>query len=716
MGTLVQRLLHNTFTLFIFFGLLLARAVLAVTYESHVLPILSQYCYGCHGNGKHKGDVALDKVIPADEKIWDRVLNVLERHEMPPRNKPQPAGEQRQLITKWIESAVFGIDCDRPNPGKVTMRRLNRAEYNNTIRDLLGVDFKPADDFPVDDSGHGFDNIGDVLSMPPLLIEKYLAAADRIIAAAFSPAATNRYSVDALEVGYNAKRRGDGWVALNSIEEDDVAIAVEVPAAAEYRMRVHADATNAITLTFMVDKQPMKMMEIRSNDLYEARFTVPPGRHRFRAVVRRNKDALPEAQALKWKSGPNQKGTVFVEWLEVQGPFGDATLTLPSRKGAKQFLERLATRAYRRPITRAELQRLAELGKVDVTIALRAILVSPHFLYRGEPSVDEYALASRLSYFLWSSMPDEELFMHARKGTLRKNLDKQVLRMLADPKARALTENFAGQWLQFRNLVNVTPDQKMFSTFDDELRDAFRKETELFFERVVREDRSVLDFLTADETFVNRRLARHYGIDTVQGEQFELISLRNTHRRGVLTQGSVLALTSNPTRTSPVKRGKWVLENLLNAPPAPPPANVPQLKEGKELTGTLRERMEQHRADPMCASCHERMDAIGFALENFDAIGRWREKDGESPIDASSEEFKGAEELLSVLASEKKDQFVRCLADKLLTYALGSGLERYDKCALDRICAALAKQNYRFSVLVLEIVKSAPFQNHGKSG
>jgi len=707
---------------FMFLALVLARDTFAVTFESQILPIFAQYCYACHGDGKHKGDVALDKATPGDEKLWERVLQMIETGEMPPSNKPQPSPEQRQLITKWIDSAVFGIDCERPNPGRVTVRRLNRAEYNNSIRDLLGVNFRPADDFPVDDSGYGFDNIGDVLSMPPLLIEKYLAAAERILAAALSQPMTNRYPVDALEVGYNAKSRSDGWVALNSIEEDDVAISLDVAALAGYRLRVRAYATNAMKLTFMVDKQPISTVEVTSNSVYQVGFTAPLGKHRFRAVVRRNKDGLAEAEALKWKSGPNQKGTVFVEWLEVQGPFRPPTLTLPPQKGAKQFLETFATRAYRRPVTKQELDRLLRLGQDDLTVALRAILVSPHFLYRWEgerpraPLLDEYALASRLSYLLWSSMPDDELFAHARKRTLRKNLEKQVRRMLADPKASALTENFAGQWLQLRNLANITPDPKTFPAFDDALRDSMRKETEMFFARIVREDRSVLEFLTADETFADRRLARHYGIDAVRSDQFELISLRGTPRRGVLTQGSVLALTSNPTRTSPVKRGKWVLDNLLNAPPKPPPPNVPELKEGKELTGTLRQRMEQHRADALCASCHERMDAIGFALENFDALGRWRDKDGEHPVDASSDEFKGPEELLALLASERKEQFVRCMADKMLTYALGRGLERYDKCALDRIGRNLAQQNYKFSALVLEVIKSAPFQMRGGSG
>jgi hypothetical protein len=329
--------------------------------------------------------------------------------------------------------------------------------------------------------------------------------------------------------------------------------------------------------------------------------------------------------------------------------------------------------------------------------------------------VNEYALASRLSYFLWSTMPDEELFRHAERRTLRKNLDAQVRRMLHHPKSRALLDNFAGQWLQLRNVATMSPDPKTFKNFDEPLREAMRRETELFFEHVMREDRSVLDFLNADYTFANERLSNHYGLATVKGPDFQRVSLKGTPRRGILTHGSILALTSNPTRTSPVKRGKWVLDNLLNAPPPPPPPDVPELKEGKELKGTLRERMEQHRSDALCASCHARMDPIGFALEHFDGIGAWRQEDEGAKIDASGElltgeEFNNHSELIDILAAQKRDQFIRALADKMLTYALGRGLEYYDKCALDAITARAAKNDYRFSELVLGVVKSAPFQ------
>ena len=355
------------------------------------------------------------------------------------------------------------------------------------------------------------------------------------------------------------------------------------------------------------------------------------------------------------------------------------------------------------------------------------MLVSPHFLFRGEAQpeadntkavrpLDEYALASRLSYFLWSSMPDEELFTRAAHRTLRRNLETEVKRMLEDARSQALVANFAGQWLQLRNLKLMSPDRKRFPAFDETLRAAMQKETELFFERIWREYRSVLEFIDADYSFLNQKLADLYGIEGVEGEQFRRVTFSGPQRGGLLGQASFLTITSNPTRTSPVKRGKWVLENILGSPPPPPPPNVPELREGKEaLTGSLRQRMEQHRADPNCATCHQRMDPIGFGFENFNAIGAWREKDGEYAIDASGqlvsgETFNGPAELKALLVTRKRDEFVQCLARKMLTYALGRGLEYYDKCAVDQICKRLAKDNYKFSTLILEIVKSTPFQ------
>jgi len=370
----------------------------------------------------------------------------------------------------------------------------------------------------------------------------------------------------------------------------------------------------------------------------------------------------------------------------------------------------------------------------SVKIALQAVLVSPHFLFRGElqpepdnprrvQPIDEFSLASRLSYFLWSTMPDEELFQLAESGRLRRNLDAQVARMLRDPRSRALVDNFAAQWLQTRNLEVVNPDRKMFPPFSDALRRDMGRETAMFFEHVMREDRSLMEFLDADYSFLNERLARLYGVDGVTGEDFRKVTLPDRRRGGVLTQASILTITSNPTRTSPVKRGKWVMETILGTPPPPPPPNVPPLEIDKDhpLTGTLRQKMEQHRNNPVCASCHERMDAIGFGFENFDAIGGWRAKETGVDIDASGilatgESFRGPEDFKRVLMTQRRGDFLRCVTEKMLTYALGRGIAYYDRCAVDRILGGLEKGEYRFSALVRGVVESTPFQKRRGEG
>lgn len=740
---------------------MLLRFVIAILFAAFVAAnpsaLLKEYCFDCHGDGESKGQVALDQ--PMELGTWERVINALERGEMPPKKKRQPTAAERAELIAWIEKDPLKCDCSKPDPGRVTIRRLNRAEYNNTIRELLGIDFRPADDFPVDDSGYGFDNIGDALALPPILMEKYLAAAESIVDAAFgmaepSQVETNRFPIDLLEVGYNAKQQGNGWVALNSIEEDDVATTIQRSTPAEFVVRVRAfarqESERPIELTFMLDQQPLEVMNVATNEtdprVYEMRVAVPEGRHRVRATVRRNKDGLSAAEALRWKSGSLQKGAVYVEWLELEGPYPTTRFArkslLPEEKegkgAARKFIEDFARRAFRRPLAREERNGLIELMetawkrggsfKDGIAVAAKATLVSPHFLYRGElqknpgdpkhvAPIDEYALASRLSYFLWSSMPDAELFREAEKKTLRKNLRATVRRMLADPKSKALVENFGGQWLQFRNVSALTPDENTYNKFDEPLRDAMRQETALLFETILREDRSVLEFLNADYTFVNDRLARHYGIEGVKGSEFQRVSLARTPRRGVLAHASILALTSNPTRTSPVKRGQWVLENLLNAPAPPPPPDVPELKEAGDLQGTLRERTEKHRDNPLCASCHARMDPIGFGLENFDGIGSWRTTEGKekTPIDATGElttgeKFSTPLELVEILANEKRDQFLKALAEKSLTYALGRGPEYYDRCAIKQIVARLKASDHRFSELVLAICESAPFQ------
>ena len=750
-------------------GAAFAAGASRIDFDRNVQPVLKRYCYSCHGNGKSKGDVTLDQwpdeaALVADRKTWETVVRVVQNHEMPPDKKPQPTARERDLINKWIDLKVLQCDCDKPDPGRVTIRRLNRTEYNNTIRDLVGVDFQPAEGFPQDDSGYGFDNIGDVLSMPPILVEKYLASAEQILDSALAlndPAvpATNRLTADFVEAGYNAKHQGNGWVTLNSIEEDDVVATVRSGNEADYKVRVRAwaspDGTNPVRLTFAVDQKPIKDVIIDAPETapqtYEVTMRVPIGTSKLRAVVRRLKEGLSEVEALKWKSGKAHKGNVSIEYLEIEGPYNVKLRQIPEthrriftktpvkgqeREAAREIIGNFASRAYRRPVAAKDVDRLMTLVdsawkqgepfESGVKVALKATLVSPHFLFRGEiqpepgnpksvHSLNDYAIASRLSYFLWSSMPDAELFREAADKTLKRNLDRQVRRMLQDPKSRALVDNFAGQWLQIRNLAVVQPDPTEFPSFNSELRADLRQETELFFQHIVHQDRSVLDFLDADYTFINERLSKHYGLSGITGDEFRKVSLAGTPRRGVLTQGSILTLTSNPTRTSPVKRGKWVLENLLNSPPPPPPPNVPELKAGKELTGTLRQRMEQHRDDPVCASCHARMDPIGFGLENFDGIGAFRVKDAGNDIDPSGklvtgESFNGSLDFAKLLRQQKKEQFVKCLTEKLLTYSLGRGLEYFDKCAVDEISARVARKGYKFSELILEIAKSVPFQ------
>jgi hypothetical protein len=592
-----------------------------------VQPILAKYCIKCHSGAKPRGDLNLEAIKDqaaalAKPKVWEKASRYLHDGIMPPEGKPKPSEAELDVIYAWIDAAVLNVTCKpdaQKDPGRVTIRRLNRAEYDNTIRDLVGVTVHAADDFPSDDIGYGFDNIGDVLSMSPILTEKYLAAAEKVVAAAW---------------------KDDGARKLILVAEP---------------------------------KEPKE-----------------------------NRDA--------------------------------------ARKNLKAF----ADRAWRRPATDDEVKRLLRFVDADdkngdpfetgLQLALEAILTSPHFLFRveidreagdGPHAVSDWELATRLSYFLWSSMPDEELFNHARQGDLHQPdvLQAQTRRMLKDPKSHALVDNFADQWLLLRNLKSVTPDPAMFPNFDEALRTAMQKETETYFENVVREDRSILDFIDSDYTFVNERLAKHYGIDGVQGTDLRKVTLKDGRRGGVLTQASILTVTSNPTRTSPVKRGKFILESILGTPPPPPPPDVPPLKEEKKTTEglSMRQLMEQHRTNPICASCHQRLDPLGFGFENFDAIGAWRDRDGKAPIDASGvlpdgKSFQGVAELKAILKARDQD-FAHCFAEKMLTYALGRGLERGDRCTVDDVVVQAVQNKYAFSSVVLGIVESDAFlKRRGKRG
>jgi hypothetical protein len=737
-------------------------AAVEANFQQQVLPLVKKYCEGCHGEKQQIAGVSLhqypsEESVLAARDIWEKVAENLKSGNMPPRGLPQPGDAERALIVEWVEGKLNDVDCNIPQPGRVTIRRLNRLEYNNTVRDLLGVAFRPADDFPSDDVGYGFDNIGDVLTLSPLHLEKYLNAAEQVSAAAIfsedADAEIKRFRGHELQAHDSASGQGEGGTVLYS--NGELRAAFEAPAAGEYLVRVRAHGQQA-------GPDPAKMAirldgaELLSTDvvavaddpqLFIARTRLEPGQKTVAAAFL-NDYYNPEEQNRR-----NRDRNLVVHFIDVVGPLAPLPAELPEAhrklfvpRGenetddayARRVLGDFARRAYRRPVSPEELDRLAgyvELARREgdsletgVQLAVQAALVSPHFLFRVEldprdaeakpRDLNAFELANRLSYFLWSSMPDEALFSLAEQGELKKPavLQSQVRRMLRHANARALVDSFATQWLQLRNLAQFSPDPARYPGFSEELRADMQQETELFFETIMKEDRPVTEFLDGRFTFLNERLANHYGIKNVKGEQFRRVTLRGNQRRGVLTHASILTITSNPTRTSPVKRGKWVLEQILGTPPPPPPPDVDELEEEGDgmLHGTLRQRMEQHRKDPICNSCHERMDTIGFGLENFDAIGAWRSKDGPHPIDATGtlpggESFDGPAELVAIL-KKQQDQFIRNFTTQLMTFGLGRGLEHYDRCAVDEVTEKVAKQRYRFSALVTEIVNSDPFQ------
>ncbi|HUC86660.1 MAG TPA: DUF1592 domain-containing protein [Candidatus Acidoferrales bacterium] len=667
-------------------------------FNRDIQPILENYCFDCHADGANKGGVALDAFMtnPAmltDHDLWLRVLKNLRAGLMPPQNKARPTEADKELIGQWVKRVAFDLDPQHPDPGRITLRRLNRIEYRNTIRDLLGVDFNTSEAFPPDDTGHGFDNIGDVLTLPPMLLEKYVVAAHQIV----TEAAPQKSLMQITSVAVTGPLEKEHWVQ-----------------------------TNHYTKNFPKD--------------------VPHSAKDRRAYAR-----------------------------ELLGGF--------------------ALRAFRRPPDDRTLDRLVELAEAiaaqpgqtfeaGISEGVEAILCSPRFLFLAEraeplaggetyPLVDEYSLASRLSYFLWSTMPDEELMKLAAAGQLRKNFSSQVARMLKDPRSEALVNDFTGQWLRARdietvpiearsvvereqspepaavaersrfqelsdrpeealspaeraelaNLRSVLPEElrgRLRAELTSELREAMKLETEKTFDYVLHHDRCLLELIDADYTFLNSRLARHYGILTVQGDNMQYVQLPpGSPRGGVLTEGTVLAVTSNPTRTSPVKRGLFILDSILGTPPPPPPPNVPPLESASTgVSGripTLRETLAAHRENPLCSSCHNRMDPLGLALENFNALGCWRDEEYNEPIDASGklmtgESFTNIIELKHLLVKNHSEEFYRTLTEKMLTYALGRGLDYYDVETTDQIVARIESTGGKPSALIEGIVESAPFQ------
>ena len=767
------------------------------------LPFLEKYCFSCHAGDAPAAELALnafsdDLSLIENRDVWDRVLDMVTTGYMPPaESEHQPTMEASDTFIAHIEAIFEHADrTAKPDPGRITVRRLNKVEYKNTVRDLLGVDFDPTENFPADDVGHGFDNIGDVLTMSPLLMERYLEAAEAIATRVIlvdPPPPSKRY-----QRGSRLNPRHDdvpdqrfrlldptaaekwksgpfttGATFFKMFPDEEIIYKATLYAETdsetpvEVALFIQGEALEKVSppeeLARLVGADPaadnrikiLKTFEITSRDPKKTQTVeflvtgIPNIEQVGIAMVKPTEGELSAKLQIRvlWAEGPlDTRPDTQLEILAC-------TPDIPQVEQTREVLTRLLRRGYRRPPTEGEIEQLVQfVGAIQadgakweagIQQAIKAILCSPKFLFRLELDdrpqspdpypIDEFQLASRLSYFLWSSMPDDELFELAAKNQLTDNLEAQVKRMLADPKATELARDFGAQWLQIQRIATVTPDPERFPTFGRRLRAAMLKETELFVESIFREDQSVLDLLDADYTFLNKELANHYGItdtqgnwmgqkktvpggEAIKGREFQRVALQGASRGGILTHASVMTVTSNPTRTSPVKRGRWVLEQILGTPPPPPPPDVPELEEDHDaiIGTTLRERLEQHREDPACANCHAKMDPIGFALENYNAIGAFRTKEGELEIDTTAElpdgtAFDGIADLKQIL-KDRKQQFVRCLTEKMLTYALGRGLEYYDRPTVDRIVAQLESEGYRSSVLITEIVKSDPFR------
>lgn len=733
-------------------------------FSEALLPLLRTYCYDCHGNGSAEGDFDLEEFNSPDSilkhrKVWMRALGHVQLGSMPPVDGPKLDSATRRRLAQLIDDMANAVDCVRnPNAGKVVLRRLNRFEYRNTIRDLVGVDYEPAENFPGDDVGYGFDNIGDVLSLPPLLMEKYLFAADDIVQRAIvTPPPAEVFEIT--RAGGQFETEAGAAVRNNLVTMYSIGKAkleIDFPFAGQYQLILTARGDQAgnepPNMSVSIGGKPIANIPVATEEEseFECSFRTPAGKRLLEIAFTndfndKERGADRNLYLLHMDLKGESKRRTYLLNSEITEAhrkliFIEPNDQVTADEASQQVLQRLMSRAYRRPASAREVDRLCSLAakvrddggtfEESIQLALQAILVSPHFLFKVERTqpqgpdgkslpLTDFELATRLSYLMWSSMPDDALLKSAWEGNLSdpKTLRAHIARMIKDRRSNAFIENFAGQWLQLRSLDIVKPDQTAFPAATPELREFMKRETLTFFAGIMRENRPITDLLDADFTYLNEPLAKYYGIRGISGNQFRPVSLKGTNRGGLLTHASILMVTSNPTRTSPVKRGKWILENLLNTPPPPPPPNIPEL-EKDILAGTLRQRMEQHRANPACATCHNMMDPLGFALENFDAVGRWRTHDGRDPVDASGElpdgtKFTGVQELRELLTVQRRDQFVKCVAEKMMIYALGRGLEYYDKCAVDQIVSDIQKHNYGFAYLIAAIVESHPFQSQG---
>jgi hypothetical protein len=799
----------------------------AAQFHKDIQPILAEYCYDCHADGANKGNVTFDEFKSDDaaltnRDLWLNALKYVRAGIMPPNKKPKPTDAQKLVLANWVKTQVFSIDTNNPDPGRVTVRRLNRVEYRNTIRDLMGVEYDTTVEFPPDDTGYGFDNIGDVLTISPMLLEKYVAAANNIVGQAVptvsrvvpeTTIAGSRFH-DATATGDTSRRRArDTMLSLPFYKPATMAATFEAPHEGSYQVTLNIATRGNFEfdpakcqVVFKMDGQQLLQRDFGwDNSSFPFHFdqTLTKGNHEFTF----------ELHPLNTSEG--QTNTLLMRLVDVTvvGPTEKEFVTKPKnytrffprdvvptsaaerRQYAQEILRNFATKAFRRPVDEKTVKRLSVLAEnvytqpgksfeAGLAYAMQAVIASPRFLFRmeeNEPAnakaqwsqVDEYSLASRLSYFLWSTMPDDELTKLAAHGQLRANLPAQIKRMLADSRSHALVENFTGQWLQVRDVQGITINAREVLARDDgverqqrqqfqarqaqlaqaaatgatnsaprtnnirranggqpakprfeldgETRTAMKNETEMFFASIMKDDRPVTDLIDSDYTFLNEKLAKLYGLTNldVTGSEMRRVTLPpDSERGGILAQGTVLTVTSNPDRTSPVKRGLFVLSNILGTPAPPPPANIPALEASESnFTNqpTLRATLELHRNQPLCASCHNRMDPIGLAMENFNALGMWREHERSQPIESSGklitgESFKSFAEMKHILATNHRADFYRCLTEKMLTYAVGRGLEYYDTQTVDKIVADLEQNNGRFSVLLNDIIASAPFQ------
>jgi len=755
--------------------------------------LVARYCVSCHNEKTKTGGLALDVVsrdsVRDHAPVWEEVLRKLRAGAMPPPGMPRPDAPGTAALI-----GTFAAELDRAprDPGRPLLRRLNRAEYGNLIRDLLALDVDVRSLLPADDAAFGFDNNADLQAPSPALLERYLTAADKVSALAIGDPATVPAAENYFTRGDQSQSQHQDGLPLGTV--GGIGVRHYFPLDGEYQFQVALIRTNTEGIRGLEHKHQLEITvdgarvflgavggdaETAQGGVVTDRSDATDARLRVRVPVKAGSRLVAAAWIRKIGEGTNRlqpflrsnagtydsTGRPHVKSLTIAGPFNptgpgdtlsrrrifmchpagpsrvalglDGTRPTSEEACARRILTNLARRAYRRPLRAGELDTLLGFYRdgrrkgtfeTGIQLALRRLLASPSFVFRVEDDradakpgvafqVNDHELATRLSFFLWSSMPDDTLFRLAEQGQLRRPavLEAQVRRMIADPRADALLQNFAGQWLHVRNLQNAAPNTDEFPDFDNDLRDGLRREVELFFGAVLREDRPVLDLLTADDTFVNERLAKHYGIPYVYGSQFRRVTLTDEARRGLLGKGSILLATSHADRTAPVLRGKWILENLLGTPPPPPPADVPALEPTPgRVAKTMRERMAIHRESPACAGCHRVTDPLGFVLENFDAVGAWRVREAGAPIDATGlapdgTAINGVVELRQALLRHQ-DAFVFTLTEKLMIYALGRGLESYDMPVVRQIVRDASRQNYRFSSLFVGIVKSVPFR------